>query len=170
MGIGKRATDPYLTHWQAAYAIGVPIPCLALVTNITAYFLAIIFIISGFATLRLSIWGALSLWLLACFATGGVLLLFRGDKLAVIHPTTFEAIVIWLSFSLVLSRAILLGYYATQLRIRLLQDNRHLAQESPSARAAPVNGSATRVYLEDMVRERTLALSPKGARGIGDFA
>lgn len=159
MGVGERSANPHLTHWQAAYAIGVQLLCLALVPNITAYFLAIIFIIFGFATLRLSIWNALSLWLLACFATGGVLLLFRADKLAVIHPTTFEAMVIWLSFSLVLLRAILLGYYATQLRIRLLQDNRHLAQDIAERARSASEWERHRVDLEDMVRERTLSLS-----------
>lgn len=158
-GISERSPNPHLVVWQVGYGVAVQLMALVLAPTITSYFLSLIFIVFGFGMLRLPFRHAMLMWLLACVATGAVLVIFRGDKLAVIHPTVFEASVILLSFSLVLLRCLLLGYYSTKLRVRLFRDNLQLTDHIAERERMQAELELHRQHLEDLVRERTLALS-----------
>ncbi|MGB0127682.1 MAG: ATP-binding protein [Rhodocyclaceae bacterium] len=158
-GISEKSSNPHLVAWQVAYGVAVQLMGLTLAPTITSYFLSIIFIVFGFAMLRLSYKQALLMWILACAATGAVLIAFRGEKLAVIHPSVFEASVILLSFSLVLLRCLLLGYYSTMLRVRLFRDNLELTDHIAERQRMQAELELHRQHLEDLVKERTMALS-----------
>lgn len=146
-------------EWQVAYAVAVQLVFVAWVPAITTYFLSIIFIVFAFASLRLGIRNALLMWALAILATGAVLVAFRGNRVGVASPSAFEAVVIWASFALVLLRCLLLGYYATRLRLRIFQENRHLAEEIAERKAMEAELERHHLHLEELVEERTRALS-----------
>lgn len=156
---GKGQTGGHLTEWQVAYAVAVQLAFVAWVPAITTYFLSLIFIIFAFASLRLSIRNALIMWGLAILATGAVLLVFRGNRVGVPSPSTFEAIVIWAAFAITLLRCLLLGYYATRLRLRVFRDNLHLAEEIAERKAMEAELERHHLHLEELVEERTRALS-----------
>lgn len=158
-GFSERLQNPHMAEWQIAYAVAVQLFFVAWVPAITTYFLSIIFIVFAFASLRLKIRNALLMWSLAILATGGVLLAFRGNRVGVPSPSAFEAIVIWASFALVLLRCLLLGYYATLLRLRIFQDNLNLAEEIAERKIMEEELEKHHLHLEDLVEERTRALS-----------
>lgn len=158
-GFSDRQKGPHLAEWQVAYAVAVQLFFVAWVPAITTYFLSIIFIAFAFASLRLKIRNALVMWGLAILATGAVLVAFRGNRVGVPSPTTFEAIIIWASFALTLLRCLLLGYYATRLRLRIFQDNLHLAEEIAERKAMEAELEKHHMHLEELVEERTRALS-----------
>jgi signal transduction histidine kinase len=157
--LSERLASPLLIEWQVAYAVAVQLVFVAWVPAITTYFLSIIFIVFAFASLRLGIRNALVMWALAILATGAVLVAFRGNRVGVASPSTFEAMIIWASFAMVLLRCLLLGYYATRLRLRVFQDNRHLAEEIAERKAMEAELERHHLHLEELVEERTRALS-----------
>jgi signal transduction histidine kinase len=158
-GLSQKSANPHLVVWQVAYGVAAQLMGLTLAPTITSYFLSIIFIAFGFGMLRMSFKHALWMWVLACLATGAVLIAFRGEKLAVIHPSVFEASVILLSFSLVLLRCLLLGYYSTMLRVRLFRDNIELTDHIAERQRMEAELQLHRQHLEELVKERTMALS-----------
>src|SRR5574343_1144364 len=141
------------------YAIAVQLCFVVWVPSIATYFLSIIFIIFGFGALRISLLSAVIMWVIAIVATGAVLLIFRGERIGVAHPSSFESVVILTSFALVLLRGILLGYYASQLRIRMLKKNVNLAEEIAERKIMEAELERHHLHLEELVAERTRALS-----------
>ena len=158
-GISDKSKSPHLTEWQMAFAIAVQLYFVAWVPAITTYFLSIIFIVFSLASLRLKLRNALLMWGLAILATGAVLLAFRGNRVGVPSPSTFEAVIIWASFAMVLLRCLLLGYYATRLRLRIFQENLNLAEEIAERKAMEAELERHHLHLEELVEERTRALS-----------
>lgn len=158
-GLSERAKNPHLTEFQMAYAIAMQLAFVAWVPSITTYFLSIIFIVFAFASLRLRFRNAIIMWLLAILATGGVLLMFRGNRVGIPFPSTFEAVIIWLSFAMVLLRCLLLGYYATLLRMRIFRDKLDLVDEIAERKRMEKELKKHRLHLEELVTERTRALS-----------
>lgn len=154
-----RFASPDLAEWQVAYAVGVQLVFVAWVPAITTYFLSIIFIVFAFAGLRLNIRKALLMWVLAIAATGAVLVAFRGNRVGIPSPSAFEAIVIWACFGLTLLRCLLLGYYATRLRLSVLRENRSLSEEIAERKAMEAELERHHLHLEELVEERTRALS-----------
>src|SRR5574343_1911129 len=141
------------------YAIAVQLCFVVWVPSIATYFLSIIFIIFGFGALRISLRSAVIMWAIAIVATGAVLLIFRDERIGVAHPSSFESVVILTSFALVLLRGILLGYYASQLRIRMLKKNVNLAEEIAERKIMEAELERHHLHLEELVAERTRALS-----------
>ena len=158
-GVSERTKNPHLTEWQMAYAIAGQLVFVAWVPSITTYFLSIMFIIFAFASLRLRFRNAIVMWGLVILATGAVLLIFRGHRVGIPAPTTFEAVVIWISFSMVLLRCLLLGYYSSLLRTRIFRDKLNLVDEITERKRMEAELKKHRLHLEDLVAERTRALS-----------
>jgi signal transduction histidine kinase len=158
-GMSDRARNPHLTVWQMSYAIGVQLMGMLIAPAVAMYFLALMFVIFGFATLRLSIRQALAMWLLVCLVTGFVLVDFSASNLAPVIGDTFVAVIVWVAFASILLRSILLGYYASALRVRFFRDNLHLADEIAERKREEAELEQHRQHLEEVVYERTAALS-----------
>lgn len=126
--LSERFADNYLTVWQMGYAIAINLLFMGLAPNIRAYFLGLIFVIFGFGALRLSLRAALLMWASSAVAIAVALSHFHVRAASIVNPSDFETLVIWLSFSLTLLRCVYLGYYATSLRIRVLERNQALAE------------------------------------------
>jgi diguanylate cyclase (GGDEF)-like protein len=123
-GFSERFKNRHMTIWQMAYGIGVQMIGIMLAPQITPYFMAIIFVIFAFGTLRISFREALFAWLLACVAIA-LTIYFKSDvRLALPNPSTMEYLLVSVSFSLILLRSIALGYYASVLRKRIYDISR----------------------------------------------
>lgn len=158
-GVSDRVRSSQMTEWQMIYAIAVQLCFVVWAPSIATYFLSIIFIIFGFGALRISLRSAIIMWGMAIVATGAVLVIFRGERIGVANPSTFESVVILSSFALVLLRCILLGYYASQLRIRMFKKNVNLAEEIAERKCMEAELERHHLHLEELVAERTRALS-----------
>lgn len=158
-GISDRVKSSRMTEWQMVYAIAVQLFFVVWAPSIASYFLSIIFIIFGFGALRISLRSAVIMWAMAIVATGAVLVIFRGGRVGVANPSAFESVVILTSFALVLLRCILLGYYASQLRIRMFKKNVNLAEEIAERKCMEAELERHHLHLEELVAQRTRALS-----------
>jgi len=158
-GISERSANPHLTVWGMGYAACVELTFLAVVPELSSYFMAVVFIIFAFGTLRLTIRQALAMWAIVCLGIAAVLIQFQRYAITIPHPTRFEAFVVFLSFSLVLLRVILLGYYATVLRVRIFRDNLNLADEIAKRKRIEAELEEHQHHLENLVAQRTSALS-----------
>jgi diguanylate cyclase (GGDEF)-like protein len=158
-GFSERFTNCHMTTWQMAYGIGVQMMAILLAPQITPYFLALIFVIFAFGTLRISIREALFAWLLACIAIG-LTIHFKNDvRLTLPNPSNMEYLLVSVSFSLILLRAIALGYYASALRLRMYDISRTLQQD---AIHDALTGSLNRRALFDILAEQRSLFSRKG--------
>ena len=158
-GASERARNPHLTEWQLAYAIVVLLAAIVLAPVLTGYFLLLLFVAFGFATLRLGMRGALVAWLLTCLAVGYLLVDVRFVMTNTLVATPFLAATTGLAYASVLLRSILLGYYVSILRIRFFRANLHLADDLAQRERAADELGRHRQFLECLVEERTLALS-----------
>lgn len=156
--LSERAANPQLNEWQMVYALVVMLAAMTWAPRLTPFFLALIFVIFTIGTLRLTLRNALWMWVFACLTIGAVLVRTHGEQLWITSPTVAQAVVIGLAFSLILLRLILLGYYATALRVRLLQDNLHLAEDIAAKQRTSEELEQRRQELEAMVAERTASL------------
>jgi signal transduction histidine kinase len=91
--------------------------------------------------------------------TGFVLVDFSASNLAPVIGDTFVAVIVWVAFASILLRSILLGYYASALRVRFFRDNLHLADEIAERKREEAELEQHRQHLEEVVYERTAALS-----------
>ncbi|MGD8913431.1 MAG: GGDEF domain-containing protein [Candidatus Thiodiazotropha sp.] len=123
-GFSEQFKNCHMTIWQMTYGIGVQMIGILLAPQITPYFLAIIFVIFAYGTLRISFREALLAWLFACIAIA-LTIHFKNDvRLTLPSPSTMEYLLVSVSFSLILFRAIVLGYYASVLRQRIYDISR----------------------------------------------
>lgn len=157
-GLSERSSNPQLNSWQTAYAIAVHLLFIAFVPQLTTFFLALMFIIFGFATLRLPLRQALAIWAVTCLAIGAVLIANQRYTIVIPHPNRFEAAIILLSFSLILLRVLLLGYYSNMLRLRLYRENLNLAEDIAERTRVQDELESYRNRLEEMVAKRTSEL------------
>ena len=124
-GPGKRFTDPYFTMPQMLVASTIQFGLMLWAPQIGIPVLTGLFIIVGFAGLRLSLTqaGLASLWLTVGVS---VVMGLRGQELAIPLDTSVQRLVSGLWISSVVARAIMLGQYGAQLRKALIRRNEAL--------------------------------------------
>ena len=124
-GPGKHLNDPFLTMQQMVVASTIQFGLMLWAPQIGVPVLTGLFIIVGFAGLRLTLTqaGFASLWL-----TMGVSIVMglRGEELSIPLGTAGQRLVSGLWVSTVLARVIVLGQYGSQLRKALLKRNETL--------------------------------------------
>lgn len=129
---GGRFKDPFLTMPQMLVASTIQFALMLWVPAIGIPVLTGLFIIVGFAGLRLSLAqaGLASLWL-----TIGVSIVIglRGEALSIALDTPAQRFVSGLWISTVLARVIMLGQYGAQLRKALVKRNEALNQAMATA-------------------------------------
>jgi diguanylate cyclase (GGDEF)-like protein len=164
-GLGERADDPHLMPWQVAYAIAVQIGFIAVAPTLTTYFLSIVIIYFSFGSLRMPLRQLVAAWLGATIAIAVVLSLSKAQKMSIAMPDEMTALVIWLSFSLVLLRCLMLGYYAAYLRVRMYQYNLALTAQMDRVEDQSIHdeltGALNRRALMPMVADQ-IHLSRRG--------
>ena len=142
-GFSDRFANPHLSIWQMLYAVAVQLLGIVLALSISAFFLGIIFIIFAFGSFRLTLKKVLLVWLIVCAAVGSVLLVFRGGSLVLMHPSLFESIIVWISFSFILLRCQFIGYYAMRLRLNLVSKNVAISKHAEHAQDLATHDALT---------------------------
>lgn len=127
-GFSDRLKNPHMTLWQMCFAICVQMLGILVCPKLNAFFLAIMFIIFAFGTLRISLKQALVVWLFACLAVTITLSQLSHSSLGILAPTAWEKVLIGIAFATILLRTIGLGYYATSLRMKMYQKTHSLEQ------------------------------------------
>lgn len=129
-GFSEKFKNPHLTIWQMIFGISIQIICINIEPVIMAYFLALIFIIFSFAIMRITLKESLFIWLLVTCAIALNFYFVDVSKIGIPTPTMEQKIIILLSFSSILLRIILLGYYNTLIKQRLFLMNIDLEKET----------------------------------------
>lgn len=129
-GISERFKNPHMSIWQLSYALIVQIICIILEPTLTTYFMILIFLIFSFTIIRITIKESLFMCLLTCIALALTLYNFNINNITIIHPSNNEKLLLILTYSAVLLRIILLGYYNTLIKEKLFKMNNQLEQET----------------------------------------
>jgi diguanylate cyclase (GGDEF)-like protein len=127
-GVSDSCRNAHLTVWQMTYAIALQLVVMTISPQITTFFLAIIFLIFGFGTLRIGLREALLVWLCAVAAIAVTLNLFAHASLGIAFPNAAELVIVAVSYASILLRSIGLGYCATALRMRMSEKASSLEQ------------------------------------------
>lgn len=124
---GKRFSDPYFTMPQMLVASAIQFGLMLWAPQIGIPVLTGLFIIVGFAGLRLSLTqaGLASLWLTIGVS---VVMGLRGQELSIPLGTPVQRLVSGLWISSVVARAIMLGQYGAYLRKTLIRRNEALSR------------------------------------------
>lgn len=133
----------HLPQWQMAYALSTELIFLAAFPVIAAYFLSMVFIIFAMGSLRLNFREAMTTGVGVCLIIAAVLLNTRAGKIGISQPSLLETFAIWLSFSLVLLRTVVIGYYGAALREKLIAYNLRLADSFHQARQQATHDALT---------------------------
>ena len=114
-GFGDRFEDHYLTVFQISAHMAVQLVFLLAVPTVGVAFIAVLFLIFAFGTLRMTSSQAMLTWGLA---TGGLALVFLGSDLPIGLPVTtrLERTASMLCFVLVIGQCAFLGLFGATLR------------------------------------------------------
>lgn len=129
-GISEKFKNPHMTRWQLSYAVLIQIICIILQPSLTMYFMALIFIIFSFAIIRINIIEALVMWVITTIIISLTLYYFDINNILIINPTREEKLLIIISYSAILFRIILLGYYNALIKQKLFTMNAKLEKET----------------------------------------
>lgn len=129
-GFSERFKNRHMTIWQMGYSIVVQLMGMTLAPQITPYFLALMFVIFAFASLRIEFREALLAWLLASIAIGLTIHVNIDFRLTLQEASSTEYLLVSICFSLILLRTIALGYYASALRIRMYELSRSFQNDA----------------------------------------
>jgi diguanylate cyclase (GGDEF)-like protein len=83
--------------------------------------MALVFLVFGFCTLRISLREALIGWLFASLSIALVISYFGEASIGIVSPSHFEIALVWIAFASILLRSIGLGYYGSMLRIKMYE-------------------------------------------------
>jgi diguanylate cyclase (GGDEF)-like protein len=150
-GVAKSG-DPYLVIPNLLVAALIQLLAMALVPQIAFFFLTLLFIVFGIASLRMSSRHALLSWL-AILVAMGVTLYGISDVPWLPNRSGTERTLVWLSFATTLGRCILLGSFGRHLRDTLSRRHRELRSALESLRERDTELAANRVSLEHMNAE-----------------
>jgi diguanylate cyclase (GGDEF)-like protein len=118
--------DPNMTEPLILVAIVLQL-CVAIAAPQVAFpFLANLFTVFAFGMLWLTLRNAVAMWSLGVFGTGIVFYL-AGGRFAAPSGSGVEVFLMWLYFSLILGRCLLVSVAANETRMRLTQSRRQLA-------------------------------------------
>ncbi len=129
-GFSERLKNCHMTTWQMGYGIGVQLLGITLAPQISPFFLGLMFVIFAFGTMRIKFSEALFVWLFSSIAIALTIHLNLDSRLTLQNPTTTEYLLVSVSFSLILLRAIALGYYASALRLRIYHLSRSFQDQA----------------------------------------
>ena len=146
IGFSERFANPHMSIWQMTYVFIVLFVSIAIAPRLLAYFLALVFIVFGFSTLRISFREAILAWIFCCLMLATVMLGFEHDVIGIGLPSSYELIVVWLAYSTILLRIIALGYYATMLRIKIFEKMMSLEGEVCEAEELATHDMLTNTF------------------------
>ncbi len=120
-GFSDRFANPHMPFEQLLVGLVVQLVGIAIAPQLVAFFMALIFVVFGFCTLRMRLRGALIGWLVCCLSIALVMSHFGKTSIGITTPSQFEITLVWITFSTVLLRSIGLGYYGWMLRDKMYE-------------------------------------------------
>jgi diguanylate cyclase (GGDEF)-like protein len=147
-----RSTDPYLTIPNLIVAAVIQLLAIALVPQVAFFFLTLLFIVFGIASLQLSSRHALLSWL-AILAAMGLALCIVADAEWLPQRNGTERVLVWLCFGVTLGRCILLGAFGRSLRDALSRRHRELSQALEALHQRDAELASNRLSLEQLNAE-----------------
>ena len=145
-GFSERFTNPHMSIWQMAYALIVLFVSIVIAQRLLAYFLALIFIAFGFATLRTSVRETIFAWLFCCLMLAVVMFNFSHTNIGIGIPSPLVLVAVWLAYATILLRVIALGYYGTALRTKMLEKTQSLEGEVSVAEELATHDMLTNTF------------------------
>jgi diguanylate cyclase (GGDEF)-like protein len=125
-GWNLRLRDPSMTEPLIIVAIALQLSVVAAAPQIGFPFLANLFTVFAFGMTWLSVRDSFVVWTLGTMGTATVFYAV-GDRLGLPTGSAFELALVWLYFSLILGRCLLLSVNANEMRERLAEGRRRLA-------------------------------------------
>ncbi len=125
-GFSDRFANPHMPFEQLMVGLVVQLVGVAIAPQLAAFFMALIFVVFGFCTLRMALRGALVGWLICCLSIALVMNHFGQSSIGITTPSQLEITLVWIAFSTILLRSIGLGYYGSILREKINERTRSL--------------------------------------------
>lgn len=152
LGISEKSKNPHLTIWQLIFGSIIILITMNFATRILTYFLALIFIVFSFATIRISFKESLFVWLFITILVAMDFYFLNIHNVGIPNPTNFEKLLILIAFSSVLLRIILIGFYNNYIRLKLFEMNNKLENDNKVDSLTQVyNKKAILEYLQDFI-------------------
>jgi diguanylate cyclase (GGDEF)-like protein len=126
-GWNLKLRDPSMVVAQCVSGAALQIGVVALAPQICFPYLANLFTVFAFAMIWMPVRSALLVWIAGAAAVG-VLLYGLAGELDLPDSTLAETTLVWLFFSAVLGRCVLLSAHAAGMRLRLTESRGRLAQ------------------------------------------
>jgi diguanylate cyclase (GGDEF)-like protein len=125
-GWNLKLRDPSLVKPLNILGIAMQLGVVLVAPQIAFPFLANLFTVFAFGMIWLPLRASIALWALGIAGTAAVFYVVRG-RIGVPDSSAFELILVWLYFSLILARCLLLSVAANAMRARLADSRRKLA-------------------------------------------
>ena len=154
--------DPNLTEPLILVAIVLQLCVVIAAPQVAFPFLANLFTVFAFGMLWLTLRNAVAMWSLGVFGTGIVFYL-AGSRFAAPAGSGVEVFLMWLYFSLILGRCLLVSVAANETRARLAESRRQLADTLDQ-----VQRLASRDELTRALNRRSLIEALERERGRGE--
>jgi diguanylate cyclase (GGDEF)-like protein len=120
-GITERFDNPHMPFPQLMVGLGVQLVGIAIAPQLVSFFMALIFVVFGFCTLRMRLRSALIGWVVCCLSIALVMSHFGDTSIGIGTPSLLEIALVWIAFSSILLRSIGLGYYGWMLRDKMYE-------------------------------------------------
>jgi len=163
--------DPNMTEPLILVAIVLQL-CVAIAAPQVAFpFLANLFTVFEFGMLWLALRNAVAMWSLGVFGTGIVFYL-AGARFAAPTGSGVEVFLMWLYFSMILGRCLLVSVAANETRMRLTESRRQLADTLEQVQRLASRDELTRALnrrslIAALERERSRAERSNTSRSVG---
>lgn len=160
-GLNLRLRDPNLTEPLSMIGAALQFAVVAAAPQIAFPYLANLFTVFAFGMIWLSVRESVVIWSLGAVATG-VLVYAKGAQFSIPVASGFELALVWLYFSLVLARCLVLSVQASDLRQRVADSRRRLAESLEQVRQLASHDELTgvlnrRALISALERERSRA-------------
>ena len=125
-GWNLKARDPNLTEPLIILGYAMQLGIVLAAPQLAFPFVANLFTVFAFGMLWLSLRDSVAIWILGVAGIGAVFYAVHG-RIGVPTSSAFELTLVWLYFSLILGRCLLLSVNANEMRSRLADSRRKLA-------------------------------------------
>jgi diguanylate cyclase len=142
-GWSEGMRDPGLIATQALAGVLMQLGVVAAAPQIAFPYLANLLTVFAFVMIWLRLGTALALWAFAA-SLCGLLLFVHGERISVPTGSPARIALVWLYFSLVLGRCVLLSVYAASMRERIADSRRQLARSMEQVQELATHDELTR--------------------------
>ena len=156
-GIREGGKDPYFSIWQVFVSGGAMLVFLALAPEVGGLFLCNLILVFGFGGLRMTWREALLSFGLIALGTG--LILYHVVEAPLLpYSTSYERVLVWIGFVLILGKVVALGLVGSALRLRAVQAYRESSALNAALQARTSELVDAEQHLRASIRGKELLL------------